>query len=112
MKGNVGRLHQAFLNVMNNACQSINEKGDLKVETNLLNGRLQIKITDTGSGISNENLKRIFDRFFTTKSPGEGTGLGLSITQNIIKEHNGNLKISSQLGEGTVVVIELPISVK
>jgi signal transduction histidine kinase len=66
---------------------------------------------DTGCGISEENLPKILDPFFTTKGPGKGTGLGLSITYNILKEHDGSIEFESKLGEGTTTKITLPINV-
>ena len=108
IKGNVSNLHQIFINLLYNAIQAVDEKGTISIETTNDDSNLIIIITDTGSGISNENLKKITDPFFTTKSPGEGTGLGLSITYNIIKEHNGKLLFESELGKGTIVKIILP----
>ncbi len=109
LKCNEGKMHQAILNIITNALQSIEGKGDIKIRTKARNKQLQIQITDNGCGISEENLSKIFDPFFTTKDPGKGTGLGLSITYNIIEEHNGNIKINSELYSGTTVTITLPI---
>ena len=64
--------------------------------------------TDTGEGISPENLKKVTDPFFTTKDPGKGTGLGLYITYNIISDHKGTLNFESELGKGTTVTISIP----
>jgi len=107
--GNEGKLHQAILNILINAEQSIEDKGSIIITTNLALNRLVITITDTGSGISTENLPRITDPFFTTKDPGKGTGLGLSITYNIIQEHKGTLEFESQQGIGTKATITLPV---
>ena len=109
LKCNEGKMHQAILNIITNALQSIEGKGDIKIRTKARNKQLQIQITDNGYGISEESLTKIFDPFFTTKDPGKGTGLGLSITYNIIEEHNGNIKINSELYNGTTVIITLPI---
>jgi len=108
--GNEGRLHQAILNILTNAIQAINKKGNISISTNLEKENLIIKIADTGSGISEENIKKITDPFFTTKDPGKGTGLGLSIAYNIIKEHKGSIKFESTEGEGTTVTITFPIT--
>jgi two-component system NtrC family sensor kinase len=67
---------------------------------------VEIRITDTGSGISQENIKMIFDPFFTTKE--KGTGLGLSISMQIIEEHDGFIEVESAVGEGTIFRIDLP----
>ena len=69
---------------------------------------IKIEITDTGSGIPQENLNKIFDPFFTTKEPGQGTGLGLSVSQVIVHEHGGQLKVASTIGEGTTFSFLLP----
>jgi signal transduction histidine kinase len=72
------------------------------------NNYLMVTVSDTGVGISKENLQKLFTPFFTTKK--EGAGLGLMITHEIINQHKGNIKIESKLGEGTKFVIELPIT--
>ena len=69
---------------------------------------VKILIEDTGTGISNENLTKIMDPFFTTKPPGKGTGLGLSITYEIIQNHKGKISVSSNPGKGTSFLITLP----
>ncbi len=106
--GNGGRIHQAFLNILSNAEQSIAESGEISIHGRLFNGSIGIRISDTGSGISQDNLSRIMEPFFTTKNPGEGTGLGLSITYRIIQEHGGTISVDSALGGGTTVSIVLP----
>ena len=68
-----------------------------------------IEISDTGSGISEENLSKIFDAFFTTKPVGTGTGLGLSISYSVIQKHGGELRAESEVGKGTTFFITLPI---
>ena len=74
------------------------------------NGRwVEISITDTGVGITEESKKRIFDPFFTTKKMGEGTGLGLAICQNIIKEHSGRLEVDSEIGKGSTFSVLVPV---
>ena len=107
---NEGKLHQAVLNILANAEHAIEDKGSIIITTNVVNDKLIITITDTGCGISQENLLRITDPFFTTKDPGKGTGLGLSITYNILQEYNGTLEFESQLGIGTKVIITLPVT--
>ncbi len=107
--GNEGKLHQAVLNILSNAVQAIKGKGTIEIKTIVSKSNLKIVIFDTGSGISKENLNKIYDPFFTTKEVGEGTGLGLSITYNIIEEHNGSIYTESEVGKGTTVMIELPL---
>jgi signal transduction histidine kinase len=107
---NEGKLHQAILNILVNAEQAIKDKGTIIITTNLVKNRIAISITDNGCGISQENLPKITDPFFTTKDPGKGTGLGLSITYNILQEYNGTLEFESQLGAGTKAQITLPVT--
>ncbi len=108
IKGNVGSLHQVFINILGNAVQAIESKGKITVKTEDNGSEVLITITDSGIGIPKENLKKLTDPFFTTKDPGKGTGLGLSITYNIIKEHKGKLMFESVEGKGTSVKIILP----
>jgi PAS domain S-box-containing protein len=109
--GNVGKLHQAFLNILTNSAQAIDDKGKITISTTVVNEKIEISITDTGHGVSEENSKKVFDPFYTTKDPGKGTGLGLSITYNIIKEHNGTIELTSKPGAGTNVLIQFQASI-
>jgi PAS domain S-box-containing protein len=103
-----GRLNQVFLNLLNNARQAIKDEGEIAIRTFMRGGRACIEISDTGSGIKPENLKKVFDPGFTTKGVGVGTGLGLSICFQIIADHQGEIKVASELGEGTTFTITLP----
>jgi PAS domain S-box-containing protein len=107
---NEGKLHQAILNLLDNAGQSIESEGTISIKTFTEDHNLILSISDTGSGISEENLPKIADPFFTTKETGMGMGLGLSITQNIIEEHKGKLTFNSVLGKGTEVIISIPLN--
>lgn len=109
IKGNEGRLHQAFLNVLSNAEQAIESNGVIGITTRKISDRIEVVVTDNGVGIAAEFIEKIGDPFYTTKSPGEGTGLGLFITYTIIEEHNGQIEIDSNLNEGTTVTLSLPI---
>ncbi|MBI5192911.1 MAG: response regulator [Nitrospirae bacterium] len=105
-------IQQVFLNIVNNAHLAMKEKGGkhkLTARTEHNEGTIKIYFSDTGPGISETNLKKIFDPFFTTREVGKGTGLGLSISYGIIKEHNGELRVTSRQGEGATFIIELPI---
>jgi signal transduction histidine kinase len=108
--GNVGKLHQAFLNVLSNAIQSIDDMGRIVITTSKKGEQSFIHIMDSGRGMPKEMLPKITDPFFTTKPPGEGTGLGLSITLSIIKETGGEITFDSEIGKGTTVTIMLPIN--
>lgn len=110
LMGNEGKLHQAMLNILSNACHAIEKKGNISISTSIEADKLNISITDNGCGISKHILNKIMDPFFTTKEPGKGTGLGLSITYNIIMEHNGTIEYKSEPSKGTQALIKLPIS--
>lgn len=102
-------LYRALLNVFINAIQAMPDGGRLTIELDSLHDKrdgISIKVTDTGSGISEEHMKKIFNPFFTTKE--RGSGLGLSIVKNIIESHNGFVEIRSKPGLGTSVIIRLP----
>jgi signal transduction histidine kinase/DNA-binding response OmpR family regulator len=102
------QLNQVFMNILVNAAQAIQTQGKIQIQTRHSNGYVEVKISDTGSGISKENLSKIFDPFFTTKDVGKGTGLGMNIAYNIIKEHNGTIEVESAVDKGTTFSIQLP----
>jgi signal transduction histidine kinase/ligand-binding sensor domain-containing protein len=106
--GNVGKLHQVFINILYNSIQAIDKKGVISIKTNKQEQNSIIEITDSGCGISKHNLTKITDPFYTTKDPGKGTGLGLSIAYSIIQDHKGNIEFQSELNEGMTVKITLP----
>ena len=108
-RGNVGKLHQAFINIVTNAVQAIDHDGVITISTQKKGENSQIEIADNGQGIEKENIRNVTDPFFTTKEPGEGSGLGLSITYSIIQDHKGVLDIESEHKKGTKVKINLPI---
>ena len=100
-------LQQLLWNIMLNAVQAMPGGGTLAVKTSKENSSVKIEITDTGSGISQENLEKIFKPFFTTKH--KGTGLGMAISKRIVEQHKGSITISSEVHKGTVVTISIPI---
>ena len=108
------QLQQVFLNLITNAIDAHAGKpnGSIKISTQADDRmkKAKIRITDTGSGISKENLTKIFDPFFTTKPVGKGTGLGLSLCYSIVQRLGGTISVKSELGEGTEFTIELPYS--
>jgi PAS domain S-box-containing protein len=110
--GNQGQISQVFLNLLINAIQALNpenkERNQIKIKTSYINKEFIIEISDTGCGISPQDLKKIFEPFYTTKSLKEGTGLGLSIVQDIISEHGGDISVESTLGQGTTFKVKLP----
>ncbi len=107
--GNAGKLHQAFLNILNNAIQSIETNGKISVLVKKEDNDIIIEIKDTGCGITAENLSKITIPFYTTKEPGKGPGLGLSQSYNFIKEHSGSLDFESEINKGTTARITLPL---
>lgn len=106
---NVGKINQVLTNLIVNAAQAIEENGQVIVKSSKEADNIKITVVDTGKGIAEEHLERIFDPFFTTKPEGEGTGLGLSISFDIVKEHGGQLSVSSKVGKGTIFTITLPV---
>ncbi len=106
---NSGELSQVILNLLVNASDAIPNKGEITIASEYMEDYIQIQISDNGSGIKEKDLIRLFDPFFTTKEVGKGTGLGLSISHNIIEKHGGILSVASQVNEGTVFTIMLPI---
>lgn len=101
MECNPSQLNQVFLNLINNATQSISGAGTVTVRSGLEDGRIRVDITDTGSGIPDEVLPHIFESQFTTKPSGEGSGLGLAIAHDIVREHGGEIRVSTTIGKGT-----------
>jgi two-component system, NtrC family, sensor kinase len=102
------QINQVFLNILINAVQSIDKTGEIIIKTWYEAGYNHITISDTGCGISQENIKKVFDPFFTTREIGEGTGLGMNIAYNIIKEHKGSITVKSKINQGTSFEIKLP----
>jgi two-component system, NtrC family, sensor kinase len=111
--GNAGKLQQVFLNLLLNAKEAMPGGGTMRVVTRV-NGHVEAVVSDSGSGIAPEHMKRIYDPFFTTKTipaPGgkRGTGLGLSVSYGIIQEHAGKIHVESAIGAGTTFHLEFPL---
>jgi signal transduction histidine kinase len=111
--GNTGKLQQVFLNLFLNARDAMPGGGTLTVRTSNGTG-VNVMVGDTGSGIAQEHIQRIYDPFFTTKTSSRngmrrGTGLGLSVTYGIIQEHAGKISVESHLGQGTTFLLEFPM---
>jgi PAS domain S-box-containing protein len=102
------QLQQVFLNLFLNARDAMPRGGWLSVTTRVEDDRVIAEVADTGSGIPSEQLARIYDPFFTTKSIGRGTGLGLSIAYGIVREHDGLIRCDSAVGQGTRFTLSLP----
>jgi signal transduction histidine kinase len=122
------QIHQIFMNLFTNAAQAMeNDGGELTIHITQahldrsftsMHGRfmpgefLKITVADTGTGIAQEKLEKIFDPYFTTKGRGEGTGLGLSVVHGIVQACNGEIEVESEIGQGTTFTIYLPVAVQ
>ncbi len=105
-----GQLSQVILNLLVNAAQAIEGRGEIRVETECADGKIRLSIADDGSGIPDDVKKRLFEPFFTTKDADKGTGLGLAISKDIIERHAGTIEVQSQVGKGTTFTIWLPVN--
>jgi len=107
----LGNINQVFMNLISNAVQAIEDKGKITISTQAFTKEniefVKISVTDTGKGMSEETLKRVFEPYFTTKV--RGVGLGLAITFGIIDKHNGKIEVESQVGKGTTFHVTLPV---
>jgi two-component system, NtrC family, sensor kinase len=106
---NPGQLNQVFMNLLLNASHAIENFGQITVKTWHEDNWIYISVSDNGCGMPEEIQNRIFEPFFTTKEIGQGTGLGLSIAYDIIKKHNGEIKVESKPGHGTTFTIAIPV---
>jgi signal transduction histidine kinase len=111
-----GKLSQVFVNILSNAIDSIQsadnqpEKHTISITTGQKGGTIFLKFSDTGKGIPEEVLPKIFDPFYTTKKVGKGTGLGMSISLSIIEEHNGKIYARNNISRGATFTIEIPVN--
>ena len=103
------QLQQVCTNLIINAVQAMPEGGRLTLHTSTSDNWLKIEVRDTGCGISQENLRKLFTPFFTTKGKGKGVGLGLAVAHGIIQRHQGRIEVQSKEGEGTTFTIYLPV---
>jgi two-component system NtrC family sensor kinase len=102
-------LNQVLVNILVNAAQAIETEGNIIIRTSLDDGYVEIRISDTGIGIPEENHSRIFDFFFTTKDLGKGTGLGLNVAYNILKRDKGSIGVESEVGKGATFIVRIPV---
>jgi two-component system cell cycle sensor histidine kinase/response regulator CckA len=114
--GDPGRLSQIFLNLLVNAAQAIGvgdaENNEIRVSTHSAGGEVHVRVQDTGSGIPDAVLDRIFEPFITTKSVGEGTGLGLWICHSLVTAAKGRIECETELGVGTTFTVSLPLALE
>ncbi len=106
------QINQVFMNVLVNAAHAIEKHGTITIATGLSNDFVWIKIQDTGTGIPEDKINRIFDPFYTSKPVGSGTGLGLSLSYTIIEKHHGKIEVESTVGSGSTFTIRLPVENK
>lgn len=109
LRGNSIQLFRALQNLVNNAIHALPSTGGVvRIETRTIDDRVNIEISDNGTGMSEDQLQKIFEPYFTTKGVGEGTGLGLAITKRVMETHDGTIAVESELGKGTRFVLSLP----
>jgi signal transduction histidine kinase len=101
-------LNQVFMNILLNAAYAIEDRGTITITTSKQDDSVRIAISDTGTGISEENLSKIFEPGFTTKGAGVGTGLGLSLCNKIVRDHHGKIEVESS-NKGSTFIIVLPL---
>ncbi|HBP86372.1 MAG TPA: hypothetical protein DD706_01590, partial [Nitrospiraceae bacterium] len=102
-------MNQVFLNLILNACQAMSDGGTLSLALHPIDDTVELIVQDSGSGIPEEQLSKIFDPFFSTKAVGEGTGLGLTVVHGILQEHQGAIRVTSVPGQGATFIVSLPI---
>ena len=103
------QVQQIFFNIIKNAGQAIKENGSIEIKAyNSNDGNVKIEITDTGCGIPDDKIDKIYEPFYTTKEPGKGTGLGLAIVRQLVWRNKGDIKVKSAVGKGTTFVITFP----
>jgi two-component system NtrC family sensor kinase len=104
------QIQQVFMNIVINAADAMaGNSGILTIKTEVRDGRAEISFTDTGCGMTREQLSRLFTPFYTTKETGRGTGLGLAISYGIIQSHNGEIEAESEIGRGSTLKVRLPV---
>ena len=106
---NKNRIQQVIVNLCNNAMDAMPKGGSITVRTKISGESIEIEISDTGEGMSEEVKKHLFEPFFTTKEVGKGTGLGLSLCHGIVTKSGGSIKIDSEKGKGTTITVSLPL---
>jgi len=109
--GDMVKLEQVFINIFNNSIEAMPAGGKLSISSGIENGKVWIKIIDTGIGIKTDMMSNVFEPFFTTKDIGKGTGLGLSICFGIMENHHGTIELSGEKDKGATVTLQFPIPV-
>ncbi len=109
VEGNPSELYEVAVNLIKNALEAMPQGGTLSISSEICNGRVRIRFVDTGKGVDEENIQRIFQPFFTTKGP-QSSGLGLSSSYGLVKKHGGEIHVASTLGGGTTFTVDLPLA--
>ena len=107
IKTDAEQISRVFTNIISNAIQAMSGKGELKIDTGVEDSLAWTQFTDTGCGIPEENLEKIFEPLFTTKP--KGIGLGLAITKRLVEQNKGKIEVASQIGKGTTFTVKLPL---
>ena len=103
------QIGQVVLNLLLNAVHAITPPGRIEITTALVKDHIEIRFSDSGKGIPDEHMNKIFDPFFSTKAATKGTGLGLAVSYGIIKKHGGDIAVESKVGTGTTFTVRLPL---
>jgi signal transduction histidine kinase len=103
-------IERVISNLAKNAIDSIEKNGTVGISTELEEGFIKLRVSDTGRGISGVDMERIFEPFFTTKEIDQGCGLGLTVVNEIVKYYNGTIKVKSKLNQGTTFTVKLPLT--
>lgn len=106
--GNYGQLQQVLVNLFVNSAQAMKGNGQLTVTSNVVGHYIEVSVTDTGCGMDNKTIKKLFEPFYTTKSENEGTGLGLSVSYAIIEKHNATISVNSEQDIGSTFTLRFP----
>jgi two-component system NtrC family sensor kinase len=116
VRADASQLQQVFLNMIMNAADAMEKVGTMKMVTRSVHQQgkhvVEVEFNDTGPGIRDQDIPKLFEPFFTTKPVGKGTGLGLAVSHGIIQEHGGEIRVKTELGEGTSFFIRLPLDTK
>lgn len=103
-----GRLNQVFLNLLLNAVQAMDRRGEIRISSRCEGGEVRLEFADNGHGMTEDVLAHIFDPFFTTRDVGQGTGLGLTVSRDVVAAHGGRIEVESRVGVGSLFRIVLP----
>jgi signal transduction histidine kinase len=103
------QLQQVFMNIAVNALDAMNGRGKLSVRAARSNGSIEVVFTDTGEGMTREEIRHIFEPYYTTKAARSGTGLGLALSYNIIRKHGGTILVQSEKGKGSTFAVSIPL---